>query len=774
MNRSKIDDRNAKAHLVESYNELSQQFSTYTPVQQIGNYRILGQIGEGAFGKVFLAVHTLLHVKVVLKQGKKDDPNVVREVYYQKMLKHPNIPKLYEVIVTDSHVYMCIEWCCEGELYDYLMKYKTMPILKLKKLFSQLCGSVYYLHQKNTCHRDLKLENILLDKKKHIKLSDFGFARELPGCKDSNTLLPQQNSFLETICGTTVYMAPELIDRKPYLGQQADMWSLGVILYTLLYGYMPFDEDDDVKTAYKILNQEPVYKQEIPNDLIELIKWLLKKTPQDRPSSLLYVLQHPFLEPFGLKQIKIVDTLISKPSKPFQSKLEKILLKKLARLHFDTKLLIDNVTEKKADNLCGIWELMLEKERKAEIQKRKKLSRSRSVLRLSQAISSNTAKSISRKNSFNASTLALVLSNNSKLEKPEIQANSQFDSYSQTLNDVSVTSPSKSTQSTSTTQVNNSRASHSPPSPEPLKRFKTISSSISNNKKRNILQKLTKFLSTHKSNKNEDLEARQEMNVPSTVSSTHSVEQPMDSTTTMEEAIAPESSLLEESIVDPRHQTMKRSASSNSGGIRPASMISTYSSYSQLTTMSETSAGSEYNTSFSTDVAGHPLQRPQYYRAKSSDMSVYSRYSTRGEPISSNSSATNISRSTSIESSRSNSMKTRGRSRQDGLVQQKKNNNNFFMKRGKSPLGQTNRFVIKRKVGLLNSRKPRASVIQEEYETSLTNSTSNLSLNDTAVDLPRELENSRASEMEPLAPTYEEVHGETVQGDLERHQDPTD
>ncbi|ODV94265.1 hypothetical protein PACTADRAFT_44419, partial [Pachysolen tannophilus NRRL Y-2460] len=291
MNRCYIDNRNAKAALAESYTKLSERFSSFTNITEVGNYCILEQIGEGSFGKVFLAIHKFLHTKVVLKQGHKNDPNVVREVYYQKEFNHPNITKLYEVIVSDNFIYTVLEYCPEKDLYDYLVSSKRISVSKVKKLFAQLCSSVYYIHQLNSCHRDLKLENILLDKKKNIKLSDFGFTRELPFRSSIN------NGFLETICGTTQYMAPELIEKNPYSGTQIDIWALGIILYTMLYGHMPFDEDDDddLKTKYKIINEEPYYKDDIPSSAIELIKILLQKDTSKRPCSLVSILQHPFL-----------------------------------------------------------------------------------------------------------------------------------------------------------------------------------------------------------------------------------------------------------------------------------------------------------------------------------------------------------------------------------------------------------------------------------------------------------------------------------------------
>jgi serine/threonine protein kinase len=368
---------NEKAQIAESYNKLYAQFSS-EEVREVGNYTIQKLIGSGAFGKVYLATHKLTHTKVVLKTGTKSDPNLVREVFYHRQFKHPHITRLYEVVICEGKIWLVLEYCPGRELYEYLLQVRRIPVDETRKLFAQIVGAVYYAHSLNCIHRDLKLENILLDKKRNAKLSDFGFTREC-----------EARSHLETVCGTTVYMAPELIEKKKYDGFKIDIWALGVILYTMLYGGMPFDDEDEVRTQFMIMNDEPKYGEDIPQEAVLLIKRLLNKDPLRRPSAL-EILNDPFLEPHSLNQIENTDSLVKNTlsQKFFQSKAEKTLLKKLKNLGIDTHALRASVVNKQCDALSGLWEILLEKEKKKESKKYK--TRSRSVLRI-------TAESTSRR-----------------------------------------------------------------------------------------------------------------------------------------------------------------------------------------------------------------------------------------------------------------------------------------------------------------------------------------------------------------------------------------
>ncbi|XP_052635303.1 MAP/microtubule affinity-regulating kinase 4 isoform X2 [Harpia harpyja] len=202
----------------------------------IGNYRLLRTIGKGNFAKVKLARHILTGHEVAIKIIDKTQLNptslqkLFREVRIMKGLNHPNIVKLFEVIETEKTLYLVMEYASAGEVFDYLVSHGRMKEKEARAKFRQIVSAVHYCHQKNIVHRDLKAENLLLDADANIKIADFGFSNEF-------TL----GSKLDTFCGSPPYAAPELFQGKKYDGPEVDIWSLGVILYTLVSGSLPFD-----------------------------------------------------------------------------------------------------------------------------------------------------------------------------------------------------------------------------------------------------------------------------------------------------------------------------------------------------------------------------------------------------------------------------------------------------------------------------------------------------------------------------------------------------
>jgi len=244
------------------------------------------------------------------------------------------------------------------ELYNYLLKNGALPVEKVQKIFTQLVGAVTYVHNCSCVHRDLKLENILLDKNENVKLCDFGFTREYEG----------KASYLQTFCGTVCYSAPEMLKGEKYAGEKVDVWSLGVILYALLCGELPFDEDDDNETRTKILTSEPKWPDHLTPDARSLLGALLSKRPLIRPT-LPDILTHPFLAEHAPHQQAILK--LQQPA-PFTTALEKETLERMRSAGVDIDQVIEHVLARRCDALAGWWSLLIEKEERKQVRKERK------------------------------------------------------------------------------------------------------------------------------------------------------------------------------------------------------------------------------------------------------------------------------------------------------------------------------------------------------------------------------------------------------------------
>ncbi|XP_078675689.1 serine/threonine-protein kinase MARK1-like isoform X24 [Branchiostoma floridae x Branchiostoma belcheri] len=245
----------------------------------IGKYRLLKTIGKGNFAKVKLARHVPTGKEVAIKIIDKTQLNpsslqkLFREVRIMKMLNHPNIVKLFEVIETEKTLYLVMEYASGGEVFDYLVAHGRMKEKEARAKFRQIVSAVQYCHQKRVVHRDLKAENLLLDSDMNIKIADFGFSNEFtPGNK------------LDTFCGSPPYAAPELFQGKKYDGPEVDVWSLGVILYTLVSGSLPFDGQNLKELRERVLRGKYRIPFYMSTDCENLLKRFLVLNPLKRGS----------------------------------------------------------------------------------------------------------------------------------------------------------------------------------------------------------------------------------------------------------------------------------------------------------------------------------------------------------------------------------------------------------------------------------------------------------------------------------------------------------
>ncbi|KAF8630725.1 hypothetical protein AX15_002747 [Amanita polypyramis BW_CC] len=218
---------------------------------------------------------------------------IEREIEVLRILKHPNIVRLYDVIETDKYIGIILEYASGGELFDHILAHRYLRERDAAKLFSQLISGVWYIHQKKIVHRDLKLENLLLDRNRNVIITDFGFA---------NRFEHRADDLMQTSCGSPCYAAPELvISEGLYVGSAVDIWSCGVILYAMLAGYLPFDDDpanpdgDNINLLYKYIVSTPLsFPDYISAEARDLLSIMLVPDPSRR-ASLELVMKHPWL-----------------------------------------------------------------------------------------------------------------------------------------------------------------------------------------------------------------------------------------------------------------------------------------------------------------------------------------------------------------------------------------------------------------------------------------------------------------------------------------------
>lgn len=242
-------------------------------------YEVGKFLGQGTFAKVYharnLNTGDSVAIKVIdkeriLKVGMTEQ--IKREISIMRLLRHPNIVELHEVMATKSKIYFVMEHVKGGELFHKVSTGKLREDVA-RKYFQQLVRAVDYCHSRGVCHRDLKPENLLLDEEGNLKVSDFG----LSALADSR----RQDGLLHTTCGTPAYVAPEVISRRGYDGFKADVWSCGVILFVLLAGYLPF-RDSNLMELYKKIGKAEV---KFPNWLAPGAKRLLKRILDPNPNT---------------------------------------------------------------------------------------------------------------------------------------------------------------------------------------------------------------------------------------------------------------------------------------------------------------------------------------------------------------------------------------------------------------------------------------------------------------------------------------------------------
>lgn len=315
------------------------------------NYRLGKTLGIGSFGKVKVAEHAATGHKVAIKILSKRkikmmdmEEKVRREIKILRLFMHPHIIRLYEVIETHSDIYLLMEYVNSGELFDYIVEKGRLSEDEARRFFQQIISGVEYCHRNMVVHRDLKPENLLLDSKYNVKIADFGL---------SNVM--RDGHFLKTSCGSPNYAAPEVISGKLYAGPEVDVWSCGVILYALLCGSLPFDDENIPNLFKKIKGAIYTLPSHLSTGSRDLIPRMLLVDPLKRVT-IPEIKQHPWFQ-FRLPRYLAVPP----PDTVQQAKrVDEDIVQEVVKLGFDRSQLVESLQNRVQNQATVTYYLILD------------------------------------------------------------------------------------------------------------------------------------------------------------------------------------------------------------------------------------------------------------------------------------------------------------------------------------------------------------------------------------------------------------------------------
>ncbi|CAK9084542.1 unnamed protein product [Durusdinium trenchii] len=341
--------------------------------KSIGHYILGKTIGEGTFGKVKLGTHILTGEKVAVKILEKerivdvaDVERVAREIHILKLVQHPHIIQLYEIIETPRQLYLIMEFCCGGELFDYIVAQNRVKESEAARFVHQIMAGVEQIHRMNVVHRDLKPENLLLDEQKNIKIVDFGL---------SNTY--QDGQLLKTACGSPCYAAPEMVAGQRYVPSRCDVWSCGVILFALVCpgtrvkeigsegGYLPFEDQNTSALYRKILNADYQAPKFISEGVRDLISRMLNTDPETR-YTISKIRTHPWYRQIPEAALPASAGMrCAHPDGPGSKVLEEDVLDQLDRFGFPRDYAAKCLEMGKHNHVTTTYHLFVEKKKRS-------------------------------------------------------------------------------------------------------------------------------------------------------------------------------------------------------------------------------------------------------------------------------------------------------------------------------------------------------------------------------------------------------------------------
>ena len=327
----------------------------YEKENPIGDYLLNKEIGSGGFAKVYEAIHIPTGEKVAVKIMKKEqifsEPininRIQREIAILKIVRHNNIIKLYELMETPEKIYIVMEYCNGGELFDYIVSKQHLTEKQACRFFQEIINCLEYLHSINIVHRDIKPENLLLYKinnKINLKLIDFGISN----CYSLDKLL-------NTPCGTASYAPPEMHKGEEYYGLLSDIWSAGVVLYAMVFGYLPFCEDDEDININNIIEGNYEIPEEASPELYDLLIHLLDINPLTR-YDLEQIKEHPWFN--LIKNYKYIPGIIEGYNK---IPIDMNIVDLCEKYGYDKNKIIENVQKCNYNRNSAVYYIILSK-----------------------------------------------------------------------------------------------------------------------------------------------------------------------------------------------------------------------------------------------------------------------------------------------------------------------------------------------------------------------------------------------------------------------------